>query len=201
MPADGSVRVYVSVVKRDANYGSMLIDTNYVRLSGISSNSLLSMSPILEIVTIPVTNIERLTIEVDCSTHYKYTWSATAPAIIEGIPLSPLKERTTNNFVVLNRWYSLGQYKTRFTIQSGGHTNVYTQLGSLLAGPKLKMVDSSHLDVTITSSGSDTTIEVSNNLKDWRPFVTLDGLSDSEVNKQILVPNYLSRQFFRAKAH
>lgn len=162
----------------------------------VTSNSFVGNIPFQEHAYFRVPDLEAFTVEVRGL--YTNSW----PRIVgrhDGanlVPPAPL-ELTTNNYVVLNPWYSVGtnQTEVRISIKVGGKTRWYTQFGeSLDSTPAIRLTGN-----TIECSfarGAIATIETSTNLAYWSSFTNFSDLK-GVGSFSVTIPKDQPRKFFR----
>ena len=188
------------------------VDSISLRATNTSLNAITStwvsnnLAPNYIWVNIPVPGLQRFTISMS-NPSYAYSWnSGSQPQAIPPPPIYPA-ERTTANWLVLNYWYCLKQYRTRFKVVANGVSQDYTQNGSPLLPPALSMPDPADIQITMTP-GSDTTVQFTDNVANgWVSssiigWTTNTGFATVSVNqlpqiKGNKVPPSLQR-FFRA---
>lgn len=118
-------------------------------------------------IYVPDLRLYRVVVENPGGTNFTYThqWTPTKwTPMQDGFP----QDMTNTNLVVLTRWYSVGDYRARFTITSGTNTLSYTQDGDKLVPMPLR-IGHDVVEVMIPT-GSDAVVEQSADLTSWTPM-------------------------------
>lgn len=167
--------------------------------STVTSNSFAESVPFDEHAYVSVPGLQAFRVEVRGL--YTNSWPATSGKSSNSgdanvISLFP-PELTTNNFVVLNPWYSMATNGTevRIAIMVNGKTTWYSQFGEVLNNvPTIRLIGNS-LNCTF-AKGARVAVETSTNMVQWSSFTNF---SDLGGVGSISVPmtNDRPRQFFR----
>ena len=153
---------------------TLLINTNLGFVSSVTSNSFYNAKPVDLEAVVRVQSLEEFKIQVysnwpSTSGMYTYTWTPTSS--VQSNP-STWREQTATNALVLNRWYSIGLYRARFTITAGGKTMTYTQHGDPVSAGMLSIDRTTGLTAWM-SVGSDTSVETTTNWVNWSTVTNL----------------------------
>lgn len=172
------------------------VNTNIGLASSITSNSFLNLPTQTEFAQIHVPGLEKFVVEVKGV----YTNSWPAPIIGPGVQSdSPTKfptELTTNNYVVLNPWYSIGDTnETRITIQVGGNIRKYTKFGSPLDKPPVMAITKNYVTASF-ARGAWVTFETSSDRINWSSITNISD-SDGIGSISISYTKNQPQQFYR----
>lgn len=185
----------------DINYAIrvMEINTNIGIVSTITSNSFLSAPSLMELGYVRVPGLQRFVVEVNGL--YTNSWPAQpgrppqTPPLGFNPPQFPT-ELTTNNYVVLNKWYSMGTNQATFTIVTPALTRRYNRYGERLDVPPTIRVSNDCALVSFVR-GATITIECSSNFVNW---TTVTNFTDHAAIGAYSMPINKSQPctFFRA---
>ena len=180
-----------------ANLGAVGINLqkNLGKLADITLDSFKGFEMPLKQAVVRVQGLEKLEIAVESDPPYTYSW----PSNVANPSYGYAKEQTKSNIVALSSWYSIGEYRARFTITAGGVTREYTQLGFPIVPPVVKMLSPSELELTVTP-GSDTTVEMTTDMVTWTTMRKISWYSGSDIERVAVYP-VLPKQFFRARSN
>ena len=203
MPLWMSVSVYDATVSQP--YTPMLVLATNSSFSSTTevwvSNSL---APTYMNICVPVPGLQQFTISMT-DPSYSYSWNGgIQPQTTPPPPVYP-PERTLAGWLVLNPWYCLEQYRTRFTVAVNGSSQIYTQNGApLLPGSLVSTLVSPGLSqVQIFSpAGSDLTLQASSQLgrlANWQTVVS-NSWSLNTGTYSVIVTNKGSQSFFRVRS-
>ncbi len=149
-----------------------------------------------QLAIVSVKDLRQFSVQVNSIPPYSYSWPDSTTAQTTNV----YPEDGTGfwpDLIVLNDWYSFGQYKARFTVGANGLTGTYTQSGDLLRAPITEVISPSMVRMTMTR-GSDTTLQESSDIMTWKT-VRVVGWDESSTNAVIDVPVYpADHAFFRA---
>lgn len=183
---------------------ALTVDTAVGIPSAVNSNSFVNLPTQKEYAYIRVPGLQKFVVEV--TGLYTNSWPAESGRPIQIPPpgFNPPQfptELTTNNYVILNRWYSMGTNDVTFTITVGPNTRRYNRFGEALNKPPTVTANSG----TITASFSrwaTVSIESSPDLHTWTTvtnFVDSSGLGT--VSLPMPIKKTCLMEFFRAGAH
>ncbi|MES2216496.1 MAG: hypothetical protein V4481_04345 [Patescibacteria group bacterium] len=173
------------------------IDTNIGYLSPSTATSISNAPMKWEFVCMKVPGVQSFAIQVDTSPPYSNMWDTVLGQTYQD-PDYPI-ERGRTNFIVLLPWYSVGDYRARFTVvHTNGTRKVYTQAGDSVNPAQLKVVSDKLICLSV-SRGSDTYIESSPDLTHWSPVASVMGTIPTNT---LWLPYTTtgSRQFFRTRS-
>ncbi|MEK7641574.1 MAG: hypothetical protein AAB365_01105 [Patescibacteria group bacterium] len=174
--AGSSIRFNTTIYYVNLPYdlGLSINVTNVCTVEQVNSNSFIGLPARWEAGIVPVSGLERFTVEVS-DPPYRYTWTPTS-AVASPAGIYP-QERTTHDLIVLNSWYALkSDSRVRYTVEAGGVTSSYTQLGSTISPPVVKMLPGARLQVSM-SPGTETTVEATQDFVTWNKVATFYGTS------------------------
>lgn len=181
---------------------TLLIHTNIGIVSTITSNSFVTAPVENELSYVHVAGLQQFTVEV--SGLYTNSW----PAIVGRPQQSPPAgftppifppELTTNNYVVLNQWYSMGTNDVTFSITTDGKTRRYNRFGEAFDRPPVMSIHGNVISASFTR-GATITFESSPNLINWNPVATFID-SGAFGNCSIQYNSTQPKLFFRAGSH
>jgi hypothetical protein len=170
------------------------VDKGLGRLSEMKIQSFIKGFEIIYLwVVVRVQNLERFEIAVS-DPDYNFIWPSRSakPAGTYGTEL------TTGEYLVLNPWYSHGDHRVRFKVTVGGETREYTQSGSTITAPSVRVIDDSSVGVRF-SKGSDTIVESSTDLEHWSIIGEIDWNFGTDLKKFPVYPS--DKGFFRARSY
>lgn len=149
------------------SYTPLVFKVNLGTVDQVTSDVFINADPVIESVHIPIFNVQKLEIVVDSDPPFVYP-NTPSP--------SPWPEQvSTKDGIVLCNWYCVGDYKARIKVTANGKTRIYTQFGTALEAPKLKVIAPPpvvQVETTFTP-GSETLIESSVDLVHWEPEVSV----------------------------
>ncbi len=175
---------------------ALYLEANVGLVSSITSNSFVTVNPKYEFVYMNVPGLEQFKVEVKGV--YSNSWPAqiAGPGTQSDSPTQFPPEFTTNNYVVLNSWYSMGDTnETRISIKVGGKTRRYTQFGQPLDKNPTVTIKPESLFASF-ARGAQVTIESSTNMINW---TSVTNFSDTKGTGFISLPYTKNqpREFFR----
>jgi hypothetical protein len=180
------------------------VDTPIGTPSTVTSNSFVNLPARKEYAYIKVPGLQKFVVEVVGL--YTNSWPAEVgrPTQIPPAGFNPPQfpvELTTNNYVILNRWYSLGTNDVTFSITVGFNTRRYNRFGEALNKPPTVTTKSNLIAASFTRWAT-VSIESSPNNYTWTSitnFVDSSGLGVLSMPMPIK-KNY-PMEFFRVGAH
>jgi len=187
-------RSYVGYATLGNAFNSLECDIKLGLVSLITSNTFANAFDPTNLCTIiPVKGLEQFVVEVKGL--YTNSWPAQGQLARQVIPSPFPPERTTNNIVVLNLWYSLGTNEVRFTIKAGEKTRRYTQFGDPLDVPPVIRMTTDCITASF-ARGALARVESSTNLVNW---TIVANISDTEGLGFISLPYTINKpcQFYR----
>lgn len=165
--------------------------------STVTSNSFVGSVPFNEHAYVSVPGLQRFTVEV--GGEYTYTWAPTAGKVTTNVNVisPPAPELTTNNYVVLNPWYSMGtnQTEVRISVTADGRTMSYSQFGESLNTPPTISLSRGNLSCTFTR-GALVSLETSTNLWHWSVMTNWSDLGGIGFSSFSITENQ-PQQFFK----
>jgi len=193
-------RIYVGFGEQSLGntFNSLVCDTKIGTVSSVTSNTFANaFNPTNICAIVPVQGLQQFMVEV--KNIYTNSWPApinqSSRSRVESVlPYFP-PERTTNNVVILNPWYSLGTNEVRFTIKAGGKTRRYTQFGDALDTPPVVAMTNECVTASF-ARGALARVESSTNLVNW---TIVANISDTEGLGFISLPYTINKpcQFYR----
>ncbi len=180
------------------------IDTPIGKPITVTSNSFVNLPTRKEYAYIKVPGLKKFVVEVKGL--YTNSWPAEIgrPAQIPPIGFNPPQfppELTTNNYVILNRWYSLGTNEVTFSITVGPNTRRYNRFGEALDKPPIATISGSNITASFARWAT-VSIESSSDLSNWSMvtnFVDSNGLGT--ISMPMPIKKNCPMEFFRVGAH
>ncbi len=172
---------------------AILIKGGPILLSEITRDTFLDLKPTFFRSVVRITNLEKFEISVDSDPQYSYVWPTNASKPASAVLPS---EYNTKEFVSLNPWYSTNAFKARFKI-TAGETATYTQTGSKLKAPSVKVLSDRVVEVSMTP-GSHTVVETSVDMVNWSVMKDIPWNLSTESQTVLVYPPNSPHRFFRA---
>ena len=175
-----STLLYYVLVRSYDSRGEIgfVIDEDVGDIEDVTMDSFVNAVPSRGFVTIWITNLSRVTIRSGVNLAVTDAW------VVSG------------NLLKLDMKRCFGQEKMRVDLElSDGTSKTYTQFGEALTKPSIRVISPSKLLVS-SCLGSDITIAVSDDLKNWTPYTSI---SCTETNTFLLDINLTGQcKFFNA---
>lgn len=137
-------------------------------------------------------SLERVEINI-ADPAYNYVWPSGGVKTQSVYPI----EFTTSEYHVFQAWYSTNTFKARFKVTASGETATYTQTGSKLKAPSVRVLSDRAVEVSMTP-GSHTVVETSTDMVNWSVMKDIPWNLSTESQTVLVYPPNSPHRFFRA---